>query len=52
MKYQSIYIAIALTCMFRPQAFGQSVNIKDDTIAIQTRINLEIKPAVILKKDV
>ncbi len=52
MKYQSIYIVIALTCMFATQVFGQSSNIKNDTMVLQTRINLEIKPTVTLKKEV
>jgi len=52
MKYQSIYIVIALSCMFANQVFGQSTNIKDDTMVKQTRINLEIKPTVTLKKEV
>ena len=40
MKYQSIYIVIALTFMFATQVFGQSSNIKNDTMVLQTRINL------------
>ena len=52
MKYQSIYIVIALSCMFANQVFGQSTNIKDDTMVKQTRRNLEIKPTVTLKKEV
>ena len=52
MKYQSIYIVIALTFMFAPQVFGQSSNIKNATMVLQTRINLEIKPTVTLKKEV
>lgn len=52
MKYNSIHIIMTLICMFGTQVFGQSKSIKADTIVSQTRMNLEIEPTVILKKNV
>ena len=42
MKYQSIYIVIALTFMFATQVFGQSSNINNYTMVLQTECGLVI----------